>query len=66
VNTLSEFFHMGGYAVFVWSSYAITLVVMVLNWWLPRIQHRQNLKKLSRLHKSGNSRQERGSNDSRA
>jgi heme exporter protein D len=46
--SLSEFFHMGGYAVFVWSSYAIALVVLVLNWWLPLHQHKQNLKKLKR------------------
>ena len=64
MSTLSEFFSMGGYAVFVWSSYAITLVVMVLNWWLPQHQHKQNLKKLTRLHKSGLSRQDTKSNDS--
>jgi heme exporter protein CcmD len=28
---MSEFFDMGGYAAFVWPSYAITLVVIVLN-----------------------------------
>ena len=25
----SEFFHMGGYAVYVWSSYGLALVLMV-------------------------------------
>ena len=45
---LSEFFHMGGYAVYVWTSYGITLVVMVLNWLLPYQQHKQNLRKLRR------------------
>jgi len=48
----AEFFHMGGYAVFVWSSYALTLVVLVLNWWLPVHQHKQNFKKLKRQHRS--------------
>lgn len=28
---MSEFFDMGGYAAFVWPSYAITLIVIVLN-----------------------------------
>ena len=28
---MSEFFDMGGYAAFVWPSYAITLIVVVLN-----------------------------------
>ena len=45
---LSEFFHMGGYAVYVWSSYGITLVVLVLNWLLPYQQYKQNLRKLKR------------------
>jgi heme exporter protein D len=49
---LSEFFSMGGYATFVWSSYALTLVVLVVNWWLPRQQHKQNLKKLKRQYRS--------------
>ena len=66
MSSLSEFLDMGGYAVFVWSSYGITLVVMVLNWWLPRHQHKQNLRRLTRLYKSGESRQDKASNDSSA
>ena len=27
----SEFFHMGGYAFFVWTSYAITFAVIIAN-----------------------------------
>lgn len=61
--TLSEFFHMGGYATFVWSSYTLTLVVLVLNWWLPRQQHRQNLKKLKRQYRLDKS-QENKTHDS--
>jgi len=45
---LSEFFHMGGYAVYVWSSYGIALIVLVLNWLLPYQQYKQNLRKLKR------------------
>jgi len=45
--SLSEFFNMGGYAVFVWSSYALTLVLLVLNWFLPYQQHKQNNKGLA-------------------
>jgi len=50
--SLSEFIHMGGYAVFVWSSYGITLVVLVLNWVLPYQQLKQNKRKLSRQFRS--------------
>jgi heme exporter protein CcmD len=28
---MTEFFHMGGYARFVWPSYALTLVIVILN-----------------------------------
>ena len=55
---MSEFFNMGGYAVFVWSSYGLTLVLLVLNWFLPYQQHKQNLRKLTRQYKSDNRRQE--------
>ena len=27
--TLEEFFHMGGYAVYVWSSYGLTFIVLL-------------------------------------
>ena len=29
---LHEFLHMGGYAGFVWTSYGLTTLVLVLNW----------------------------------
>lgn len=61
--TLSEFFNMGGYAVFVWSSYGLALVVLVVNWWLPLQQHKQNLKKLKRQFRS-NRKQENKTDDS--
>ena len=28
---MSEFFHMGGYAAYVWSAYGLSVVVLVLN-----------------------------------
>ncbi len=59
--SMSEFFSMGGYAVFVWSSYGLTLVLLVLNWFLPYQQHKQNLRKLKRQF-----RQETRNNDSRS
>ena len=29
-NTLSEFFNMGGYALYVWNSYLFTFILIVL------------------------------------
>jgi len=33
--TMSEFFHMGGYAFYVWTAYGVTLLVLLLNIVLP-------------------------------
>ena len=33
---MNEFLNMGGYAFYVWTSYALALLVLALNWILPR------------------------------
>lgn len=35
-QSLDEFLHMGGYGLYVWGSYAVTLGVMALETWLAR------------------------------
>jgi len=45
----SEFFDMGGYAFFVWSSYGLTFLVIVLNIIMP-IMHRK--KVISRVKRA--------------
>jgi heme exporter protein D len=47
---MSEFFAMGGYASFVWSSYGLAAIVLWLNWYLPRRNHQQILRQLKRRH----------------
>jgi heme exporter protein D len=42
--TLQEFIHMGGYGFYVWTSYGITLVVLVANILIPIIQRKQFLR----------------------
>jgi len=44
-----EFITMGGYAVYVWSSYGIALVIMLANAILPGRQQRRLLKEI--LHR---------------
>jgi heme exporter protein D len=44
----SEFFHMGGYAFFVWTSYAITFAVIVANIILPIVQRKTVIAKIKR------------------
>jgi len=40
--SLSEFFHMGGYAFYVWTSYALTAAILVANVVVP-LQRRRKL-----------------------
>ncbi|MCX7628104.1 MAG: heme exporter protein CcmD [Methylophilaceae bacterium] len=35
-NSVSDFFAMGGYAIYVWPSFGLTLGAMVLEVWLLR------------------------------
>ena len=48
---MSEFLQMGGYAEFVWSSYAIWLVVMLLNYVQPLRKEKRTLTELEKKHK---------------
>jgi len=47
----SEFFHMGGYAFFVWTSYAITFAVIVANIILPIVQRKKVIARIKRAIK---------------
>ena len=46
--TLNEFLHMGGYGAYVWSSYGITLLVLVVNIILPVRQKTRLLADIAR------------------
>lgn len=46
--SLEEFLHMGGYAGYVWSSYGITLVVLLANIISPIRERRRLLTQLAR------------------
>ncbi|MFV2031060.1 MAG: heme exporter protein CcmD, partial [Gammaproteobacteria bacterium] len=41
---MSEFFNMGGYAIYVWPSYGLAAIVLWLNWYLPVRQHKAALQ----------------------
>lgn len=51
MESLQTFMHMGGYAVYVWSSYGLALVVLTLNVVLPRKREQEFLKMLQRRRK---------------
>lgn len=44
---MSEFLHMGGYAVFVWSSFGISMAVLVLNVILPIVRRKHLIQEVS-------------------
>jgi heme exporter protein D len=50
---MSEFLNMGGYATYVWGSYAAGLVVFVWNLAAPRMRRREVLRKLRAESDSG-------------
>ncbi len=42
-DSVAEFINMGGYAVYVWGSYGVTLAVMVADAWLSKQRARRAL-----------------------
>jgi heme exporter protein D len=51
---VSEFLNMGGYAAYVWPSYGLTLVIIVLNIvWARRLLARSREEALRRLAMRG-------------
>jgi heme exporter protein D len=47
IMTLAEFFAMGGYAFYVWTSYGLTLIVLLANIIIPVWQRKQFLRSLA-------------------
>ncbi|MBI5137436.1 MAG: heme exporter protein CcmD [Nitrospirae bacterium] len=46
---LTEFWHMGGYALYVWSSFGVTAAFMVGELVLLRRQRKETLDRLRRI-----------------
>jgi heme exporter protein D len=47
---ISEFLHMGGYAVYVWSSYGLTLLILFLNYILPIKREKNLINKIAKQY----------------
>lgn len=45
---MSDFLHMGGYAAYVWASYLLGLVVVMVNLWQPWRAEREAWRYLKR------------------
>ncbi len=55
MNSFDEFLAMGGYGFYVWTSYAIGFVVLVLNIIIPLMQRKQLLRELALKQKRAQS-----------
>jgi heme exporter protein D len=45
---MTEFFHMGGYAFFVWTSYGLATVILLANVILPMQRKKEIMNNLKR------------------
>jgi heme exporter protein D len=45
---MREFFEMGGYAFYVWTSYGVAMIVLVANLVAPLVQKRKLLADIAR------------------
>ena len=48
LDSVADFLRMGGYAFYVWCSYAIVAVVLALNLIVPALRHRRVYRTLAR------------------
>ncbi|HAJ92502.1 MAG TPA: heme exporter protein CcmD [Gammaproteobacteria bacterium] len=48
---MNEFFHMGGYAFYVWTSYGLALIVLLLNVIGPLRQRKKLLNDIARTNR---------------
>ncbi len=48
MDTLREFFQMGGYAFYVWSAYGVTAIVLAANVIIPLARARELRARLAR------------------
>ena len=52
-GSFSEFLHMGGYGLYVWGSYGVTLAALALETWILLARERGTLRRLRRVAAPG-------------
>jgi len=52
--SVSEFFHMGGYALYVWSSYGLALVLLVAVFIQPLLERKNLCRELKTRYRQQN------------
>ena len=53
---MSEFFAMGGYAFYVWTSYALFVLMLIVDYLQPRWMQRRALKEAERRQRRASAR----------
>ena len=48
---MAEFFHMGGYALYVWGSFGATAVLLIAEMWQVRKSRQELVKRLKRMQR---------------
>ena len=56
--SVSEFFHMGGYALYVWSSYGLALVLLVAVFIQPLLERKTLCRELKTRYRQQNLQQQ--------
>lgn len=51
MSSMQEFFHMGGYAFFVWVSYGLAFLILIVNFVGPIMRRRAILRELARRNR---------------
>ncbi len=46
-NSVSDFFAMGGYGLYVWGSYVVTFAILLVEPWLAARRHRRAVLNVS-------------------
>jgi len=49
--TIEEFFSMGGFGFYIWTSFGITFLLMLAEILYLRQERKTNLKRIQRLHR---------------
>lgn len=62
MSSIEEFFHMGGYAFYVWTSYGLALFILVLIFVMPMLTKKQIIREL-RMKYRQQERQQQDRND---
>jgi heme exporter protein D len=52
MSAVTEFFHMGGYALYVWGSFGVTALVLLVEYVMLGVRRRSVLRRISRLKRA--------------